>query len=72
MRMCAGTQQPKARRLGSVGQAVKGAELAIVGPDGQPCPEGEEGEIWAAGPMVFQVRVDLLLLLLFIIIYFIY
>lgn len=41
-----------------MGQAVKGAELAIIGADGQPCKEGEEGEVWAAGPMVFQVGVS--------------
>jgi long-chain acyl-CoA synthetase len=41
------------RRLGSVGQAVKGAELAVVR-DGLRVPEGEEGEIWASGPMVFR------------------
>lgn len=42
----------ESRRLGSVGQAVKGAELAIV-KDGHMVKEGEEGEVWAAGPMVF-------------------
>jgi long-chain acyl-CoA synthetase len=41
------------RRLGSVGQAVKGAELAVVR-EGKRVPEGEEGEVWAAGPMVFK------------------
>lgn len=41
------------RRLGSVGQAVKGAELAIVKDGHLLAKEGEEGEVWAAGPMVF-------------------
>jgi acyl-CoA synthetase (AMP-forming)/AMP-acid ligase II len=50
------TKQLQNRRLGSVGQAVKGAELAIVGTDGNVCGEGQEGEIWASGPMVFEVN----------------
>lgn len=42
------------RRVGSVGEPVLGAELALVGPDGQRVAEGGEGEIWVKGPMVFK------------------
>ena len=39
-------KQPKQRQLGSVGHAVKGAELAIVdAATGRPVAEGGEGEV---------------------------
>ena len=48
-----GRAQIQLRRVGSVGQAVKGAEIVVVR-DGVRVGAGEEGEVWAAGPMVFK------------------
>jgi len=43
---------PRARRIGTVGQAVPGVALRIVGDDGQPVPPGEDGEVVVSGPNV--------------------
>ena len=40
------------RKLGSVGRAVPGAELRIVGDDGRELPPGAAGELVVRGPMV--------------------
>lgn len=40
------------RRLGTVGVAVPGIEVRIVGEDGTPLPAGEHGEIVVRGPNV--------------------
>jgi len=45
--------QIEKRVLGTVGIPVHGATIAIV-KDGQHVADGEEGEIWAAGDMVFN------------------
>lgn len=39
-------------RLGSVGCALPGVEISIRGPDGQPLPPGEAGEVWVRGDQV--------------------
>ncbi|NGN93392.1 long-chain fatty acid--CoA ligase [Nocardioides sp. KC13] len=41
-------------RPGSVGKPLSHAEVIIAGPDGEPVPAGEEGEIWVRGPGVMQ------------------
>ena len=40
------------RRLGSVGKPVPGAEVRIVGPDGEVVPAGQDGEICVRGPLL--------------------
>ena len=39
-------------RIGSVGQALEGGQLAATGPSGEPLPTGEIGEIVYTGPNV--------------------
>jgi long-chain acyl-CoA synthetase len=36
----------------SVGRVLPGVEIKLVGPDGLPVGEGEEGELWVRGPNV--------------------
>ena len=43
-----------AARAGSVGVAVPGVSLRLVGPGGDPVPPGDEGEIQARGANVFD------------------
>jgi acyl-CoA synthetase (AMP-forming)/AMP-acid ligase II len=38
----------------SVGEPFPGVEVKLVGPDGQPVPDGEVGELWARGPNVMK------------------
>jgi long-chain acyl-CoA synthetase len=45
---------PTARRLGTVGRAVPGIDVAIIGDDGTPLPTGENGEIAVRGPNIMQ------------------
>ncbi|MFM7537700.1 MAG: AMP-binding protein [Acidimicrobiales bacterium] len=40
-------------RPGSVGKALDGVELRLVGPDGDDVLDGDSGEIWVRGPNVF-------------------
>jgi long-chain acyl-CoA synthetase len=40
------------RRLGSVGKPVPRVEVRIEGPDGEPLPPGQDGEICVRGPVV--------------------
>jgi malonyl-CoA/methylmalonyl-CoA synthetase len=42
------------RRPGSVGPALPGVELRVVGTDGQQLPAGEVGELQIRGPNVFS------------------
>jgi long-chain acyl-CoA synthetase len=42
------------RRLGTVGPALDGQQLAIISPDGERLPPGAEGEVVIAGPTVMQ------------------
>jgi malonyl-CoA/methylmalonyl-CoA synthetase len=41
------------RRPGSVGLPLPGVTVKIVGPGGDPVPDGETGELWLKGPNVF-------------------
>src|SRR5262249_33695023 len=41
---------PGALRYGTSGKAVPGYDLKIVGDDGEPVAEGEEGSLWVRGP----------------------
>ena len=43
-----------ARRGGTVGPALPGTGLRVLGDDGQPLPAGEVGHIQVKGPSVFQ------------------
>jgi acetyl-CoA synthetase len=38
------------RRTGTMGRAVPGHDVAVIGPDGTPLPDGETGEIAVATP----------------------
>jgi long-chain acyl-CoA synthetase len=40
------------RKLGTVGPAIEGQQIAIMGPDGELLPPGETGEVVIAGPTV--------------------
>ena len=42
------------RKLGSVGQAIPGVEVAILDDADQPMPAGEVGEVCVRGPNVMQ------------------
>jgi long-chain acyl-CoA synthetase len=42
------------RKLGTVGPALPGQEIAIMSPDGELLPPGQEGEVVIAGPTVMQ------------------
>jgi len=42
------------RSVGSVGRAVGGVEVFIMGEDGKPVADGEEGEICCTGPNVMR------------------
>ena len=42
------------RKLGTVGPALDGQQIAIVSPDGEVLPTGETGEVVIAGPTVMQ------------------
>jgi acyl-CoA synthetase (AMP-forming)/AMP-acid ligase II len=39
-------------KAGSVGIAIPGVELSVMGPDGEPCPPGGIGEVVARGPNI--------------------
>jgi len=41
------------RRPGSVGLPLPGVVVKVVGPEGNPLPDGETGELWLKGPNVF-------------------
>jgi len=45
---------PHDNRPGSVGRAVPGVEIKIVGDDGNPAAAEQSGEIWLKGPMVMK------------------
>jgi long-chain acyl-CoA synthetase len=45
---------PHDNRPGSVGRAVPGVEIKIVGDDGNPALAEQSGEIWLKGPMVMK------------------
>ena len=40
------------RRLASVGRPLPGLDLEIRGPDGEPVPRGESGEVWVRGEQI--------------------
>ncbi len=42
------------RKIGTVGPALPGQEIAVVGPDGAFLPPGEDGEIVISGPTVMR------------------
>lgn len=46
--------QGAAHKLGSVGTAIPGTELLILGENGQPAPTGMPGEILCRTPMLFS------------------
>lgn len=55
---CASACNPVAkdavRKLGTVGSALPGQQIAIAGPDGEHVPVGEVGEVLISGPTVMQ------------------
>lgn len=46
------------RIAASSGRATPGTDIVVVGPDGEPCPVGVEGEIHVSGPQLFSGYVD--------------
>ena len=48
------TRMDRPRSDCSAGEIVEGAELRVVGPDGEPVPEGSPGELWVKGPGVMR------------------
>lgn len=42
------------RKIGSIGKAIPGVELRVLGPDGRELGEGEHGEIMARGPNIMS------------------
>ena len=38
----------------SVGRPLPGMELKFIGPDGEPVPDGEIGELWVRGPNIMK------------------
>jgi len=49
---------PLAPRRGTVGKAVPGVEIRIVGPDGRDLPSGQDGEVVVYGPNVMSYYWD--------------
>lgn len=45
---------PEPREDDTVGPALPGVEVRLVGPEGADVPEGEIGELWARGPNVMK------------------
>jgi len=45
---------PENRRVGTVGRAIGGVTLHIIGEDGQPVQDGAEGEICCVGPNIMR------------------
>jgi len=45
---------PAARRAGSVGRLVPGADAKITDDDGNALPQGQDGEVWLRGPMIMK------------------
>ncbi|MBV8271255.1 MAG: acyl--CoA ligase [Cupriavidus sp.] len=48
------TRMDRPRSDCSAGEIVEGAELRVVGPSGEPVPEGAAGELWVKGPGVMR------------------
>jgi len=48
------TRMDRPRSDCSAGEIVEGAELRVVGPNGEPVPEGDPGELWVKGPGVMR------------------
>ncbi|MEK7694298.1 MAG: AMP-binding protein [Pseudomonadota bacterium] len=48
------TRTDRPRSDSSAGEIVEGAELRVVGPGGEPVPEGSPGELWVRGPGVMR------------------
>lgn len=42
------------RKRGSIGRAVRGAEIKLVDDDANEVPQGEAGELWVRGPHVMK------------------
>ena len=45
---------PEQRQVGSVGRPIGGVTLYVVDEDGQPVPQGHEGEICCSGPNIMR------------------
>lgn len=45
---------PENRQVGSVGRAIGGVEIHIIGEDGRPVESGAEGEICCVGPNIMR------------------
>lgn len=48
------TRMDRPRSDCSAGEIVEGAELRVVGPNGEPVPQGTPGELWVRGPGVMR------------------
>jgi long-chain acyl-CoA synthetase len=45
---------PEQRSVGSVGRAIGDVEVHIIGEDGKPVPQGQDGEICCTGPNIMH------------------
>ncbi|MBY4899185.1 class I adenylate-forming enzyme family protein [Cupriavidus sp. AU9028] len=48
------TRMDRPRQDCAAGEIVEGAQLRLVGPDGEPAPPGMPGELWVKGPGVMH------------------
>jgi len=57
-RLCVLSPDELDQRRGSVGRPLGEMAVTVRGPDGEPLPDGEVGELYVAGPLVMQEYLD--------------
>jgi fatty-acyl-CoA synthase len=48
------TPQAQREKPGSIGKAVPGTEVALISPEGEPVPDGQVGELFAANKLLIE------------------